>query len=266
MRQLLLSSVQADPSLCSRETPVVETFGKVDSAHSSPFVRTGGTNGAEPDAEKSISRSKRSEAHLQVLRLWLEKHTLLSLYELLINSGYDDLDALIEQMRSPLPLNEENLKEAGVNKPGHRARLVMRLEEEAGLYPKRSRRRGASPASTGGLFSCCTVPGNATIGLSTESPLREWLQQMKLEHLYDLFVDAGYDDYEALLAQMAWRAPVTDSLLEHEIGIDKPGYRSRILSKLQEETQGLPQSPTGEHVMSLEAGGRLTACDICTVC
>lgn len=273
VRQVLLSSVQRElassPSLYGRETPVIETFGKVDSAQSSvrtaPFVRTGGTVGAEPDAEKSISRSKRSEAHLQVLRLWLEKHTLLPIYELLINSGYDDLDALIEQMRSPLPLSEENLKEAGVDKPGYRVRLMMKLEEEAGLHPKKSRRRGASPTSAGSLFSCCTVPGNATIGQSSDSPLREWLLQMKLEHLYGLFVDAGYDDYEALLAQMAWRIPVTDDILERDIGIDKPGHRSRILSKLQEETHGPPHSPTGEPVLSMESEGMLTACAICTV-
>lgn len=269
VRQLLVSSVQGELgsfSLYSRDTPVIETFGKVDSAQSSvrtaPLARTGG---AEPDAEKSISRSKRSEAHLQVLRLWLEKHNLLPIYELLINSGYDDLDALIEQMRSPLPLSEENLKEAGVDKPGYRARLMMKLEEEAGLYPKRSRRRGASPTSAGSLFSCCTVPGNATIGLSSDSPLREWLLQMKLEHLYGLFVDAGYEDYEALLAQMAWRVPITDAILERDIGIDKPGHRSRILSKLQDETQGQPHPPTGEPVLSMENEGMLAACAICTV-
>lgn len=250
-----------------REVPVVETFGKFDSVHSSfkslPFARSGRTTRGEPDAERSISRSKRSEAHLQVLRLWLEKHSLLQIYELLITAGYDDLDALIEQTRSPLPLTDANLREAGIEKAGYRARFLLRLEEEAGLSPKKTRRRGTSPTASAGLFSCCTVPGNATTGFTSESMVREWLAQMKLDHLYTNFIEAGYDDYEALLAQMTWREPITDEILERDMRIEKPGHRSRILSKLQEEAHG---GPLGEETgLKLESAGKFTACDICAV-
>ncbi len=37
-------------------------------------------------------------------------------------------------MRSEVPLDEHMLKQAGVAKAGHRARILVRLEFEAGLF------------------------------------------------------------------------------------------------------------------------------------
>ena len=37
-------------------------------------------------------------------------------------------------MSSMVPITEAELVHAGVDKPGHRARILFRLEEEAGLY------------------------------------------------------------------------------------------------------------------------------------
>ena len=49
-----------------------------------------------------------------------------------MESGYDDLEALITQMQSPCPIKSESLDRIGISKPGHRYRIIIRLEEEAG--------------------------------------------------------------------------------------------------------------------------------------
>lgn len=39
-------------------------------------------------------------------------------------------------MRSGLPITDYMLEEAGIAKPGHRARILMKLDEESGLGPR----------------------------------------------------------------------------------------------------------------------------------
>lgn len=61
---------------------------------------------------------------------------------------------------------------------------------------------------------------------------------MKLEGLFDKFVNAGYESLNFLTEHMASDYPITDQVLWTEIGIVKPGHRVRILGKLMEATQG----------------------------
>ena len=244
--------------------PVIETFGKVDSALSS--LKTSLHKG-------QLGSPKHSDSFLKSLSQWLDKHNLSDILDTLISAGYDDIDALVEQMHSPLPLTEDNLKEVGVKKPGHRARFVMYLEEEAGLIPKKSGKRPPGSTQASAFLTCCAPPSNTTFGTMHQAPLRDWLQQIKLEGLMSKFQESGYDDLEALVVQMTWRRPVTDAVLEREIGIEKPGYRSRILSKLQEEAQictRVAQQPA--HVradsspqVSIDSSGKFVACDYCSV-
>ena len=62
-----------------------------------------------------------------------------------------------------------------------------------------------------------------------------WLNSLKLEDLYDTFVEGGYDELEAMLSQMRSRMPITAKTLR-DIGIYKPGYVARILAKLEQES------------------------------
>ena len=118
---------------------------------------------------------------------WLERLNLQYLFELLSEAGFDDVDSMIEQMRSPLPITEETLKNIGIEKPGHCIRLVNRLEEEAGLSRPRTRRRQISVSRPKNIFQCCTVPSNATFGIHGNISIYEWLEGIKLEHLNDNF-------------------------------------------------------------------------------
>jgi hypothetical protein len=48
---------------------------------------------------------------------------------------------------------------------------------------------------------------------------------MQLGGLHKPFVDTGYDDYEELLYLMGTQFPITDQVLEDDIGITKMGHR-----------------------------------------
>ena len=59
---------------------------------------------------------------------------------------------------------------------------------------------------------------------------------MKLEKYLKIFEQAGYEDIEFMCSQMQSKYPIDDNLLQ-KIGINKPGYRLRVLGKLIEDSQ-----------------------------
>jgi hypothetical protein len=85
---------------------------------------------AEPDAERS-GLDRRTEA--TPLFFWLERLGLPQYYSLLMEAGYDDIESMVDQMRSPLPLTESTFQSIGISKPGHVIRIVLKLEEDASL-------------------------------------------------------------------------------------------------------------------------------------
>jgi hypothetical protein len=115
-----------------------------------------------------------------------------------------------------------------------------------------------------GVFGA--LPSNATFGFNATPGLKEWLANIKLDALYPHFEESGYDDYDYLVGQMRTRKPITDDTLKHEIKIDKPGHRSRILSKLQEDLEILNcNRMTVDPNLSMEMTSKGTACEFCVL-
>jgi len=52
-----------------------------------------------------------------------------NLYNIFLKNGFDDLQMIIEQMKTNNPITHENLRKIGVNLPGQRAKILIKLEE-----------------------------------------------------------------------------------------------------------------------------------------
>jgi len=59
---------------------------------------------------------------------WLDRLGLSEYAEAFLEQGFDDLESLKEQMKSPMPLTHETLRQAGIKLSGHRARIIVQLE------------------------------------------------------------------------------------------------------------------------------------------
>jgi hypothetical protein len=72
----------------------------------------------------------------QDLHEWLKAIRLEKYAELLVESGFDDLHSLINMMAKDriMPLTHETLHEVGITLPGHRTRLLIKLEFDAGVF------------------------------------------------------------------------------------------------------------------------------------
>jgi hypothetical protein len=144
-------------------------------------------------------------------------------------NGFDNVNLLIEQMKTNIPIKDSELKKAGINIPGDRAKILIRLEEKGNLFP----------------FS---VPKNVYHSIDKDANINEdenvinlkrWLKEFKMEQYLNNFIKNGYYTVELFLFQMISKNPIDDEILEHEIGIEKIGHRSRILSILKEESKNI---------------------------
>lgn len=71
------------------------------------------------------------EIHSFLKILDLERYT-----PLFIKNGYDDLTLILDQMKSDMSITDDDLCEIGINLPGHRAKILIKLEEGMNSYLK----------------------------------------------------------------------------------------------------------------------------------
>ena len=147
----------------------------------------------------------------------------------LINNGFDDIQLIIEQTKgNNLGITDENLKEAGILLPGDRAKIIIKIQELAKnfVYPIPK-----------GVYYTCDDLDNIDSDIYIRK-LNNWLRNLKVENYLMNFISNGYHSLELLLVQMESKIPLNENLLK-DLGIDKIGYRTRIINKLKEEAKSL---------------------------
>ena len=175
------------------------------------------------------SKLKLSHKKNNPLIEFLSQINLLKYLDNLDNNGFDDINLLIEEAKNGDIVKDKELKEAGINIPGDRAKILIRIKEKANLLG-------------------FTVPKSVYYTLKNNDDLKndkhiidlnDWLKNIKVDRYLMNFINNGYHSIELLLMQMETENPLTTEILRDEIGIDKIGYRSRILNKLKEEGRSL---------------------------
>lgn len=226
-------------------------------------IGTGGFSVFRPDSEKAdISiRAAVEDRHLALVQ-WLRQQHLEEAVKPLIEAGFDDLDQLIAEMKRA-PMAPEQLVKVGISKKGHAIRLLAALEIEH----KQSIAETIPPRNKGyrRYWSCCTTTDRST-GLSTLPSLEQWLAALDLTCLLPRFEEAGYTEIDQVLMVMKTSYAFTDTTLENDLHILKPGYRHRLLSKLKEDS--VLYEPPLHRLTSrvrMERAESPVACELCTL-
>ena len=156
-----------------------------------------------------------------LLQINLEKY-----YEQLNQSEFSDIFKIIEENKNGHHINDYQLKNIGINKPGDRAKILIRIQEKSNLFD-------------------FTIPkavyyfiNNYNEQIEKDENLNKlllWLKEINLDIYISNFINNGYFSVDLLYVQMESKNPLTDEILKNEILIEKLGYRMRILNKLKEE-------------------------------
>lgn len=174
-----------------------------------------------PDANQPIAlKSSFVENPISEKKIgqWLAEIHLEGLVQNFLDLGIENNELLLNLLKGNVGNWDKMLiTHLGIDKPGHRKRIITKLKEDMGLC-KRS-----------GLFKLKN--SNAKLNFLS---LSEWLKSLNLEEWSDYFIAAGYDDYESLIFQMTTDQSINERILEEDIMIDDPLARMKICNQLME--------------------------------
>ena len=80
------------------------------------------------------SRLKTSHKRNNLLIEFLSQINLLNYLNNLDSNGFDDINLLIEEAKKGDIIKDQELKEAGINSPGDRSKILIRIKEKANLF------------------------------------------------------------------------------------------------------------------------------------
>ena len=166
----------------------------------------------------SVNNRKDNE---KIISKFLKEIDLDEKYKfLLIQSGFDDFNLLIEQIKNDcVPITYKNLKEIGIIKPGDCFKILLHLEEKANLF--------SFPFDYEKIYFFNERNNNF---------LYRFLSSMYLENYLNNFLMNGFSSPELMFLIMNSRNVINESVL-NEIGIEKIGYRMRIISKIKNDSK-----------------------------
>lgn len=237
-----ITGPQTSAKLQKKKSDDTFGFSQTSKSFKNDLIRKDTKEIQESVISEKVFIDKKGSIHQLEEKLELDEPHHKELYEFLcgislgkyiqnfLKNGFDDLGQMIEQMgkNSKEPLTDQNLADIGIKLPGHRARILIKLEEISKSFdfelPK-------------GLYYNLTEEFAATSEANYDQHVKyveNWLQQMKLNDFLPNFLKGGYYCLELLLIQMLSRNPITDKILEKDLKIEKIGYRGRLLNKLKQ--------------------------------
>ena len=164
----------------------------------------------------------------KLLRDFLSQINMGKYIGLLTTNGFDDINLILEQSKNGgASIQDNELKEAGISKPGDRAKILIRIQELSNNFSF------PVPKEIYHIVDDINDIENDEL----IQKLKKWLENLKVDDYLINFIYSGYHSVELLLMQMISDNPLTSEILKEEIGIDKIGYRSRIINKLKDEAR-----------------------------
>lgn len=171
-----------------------------------------------------------------------------------IQNGFDDLDVLISQTKKGNVITDETLKKIGIQCPGHRAKIIIHLEEKAHLYNFKLEKEIIYMAEQNSKYT---------------DYIYKFFANINLEEYVNNFISNGYLSPQLMFMQMVTRHPITDKILQNDIGIKKIGYRARILNSLTTESniyiKKLKKNNEDNKALTFENSNNINSCEVCDI-
>ena len=186
---------------------------------------------------------------------FLSKIKMEKYYKNLTLNGFDDIKLIIEQTKkNELGITNENLKEAGILLFGDRIKIIIRVQELSNNFPY---------LIPNEVYYTCENLINADIDKNILK-LNKWLKSINIENFLNNFISNGFHSLELLLIQNYSKEPLTIENLKNELGIEKIGFRQRIINKLKDDSIKFVNK-LKSNVLIVEEGKNKEICNNCTI-
>ena len=174
---------------------------------------------------ENINTSVSEKSSSNDLILFLQSIQMENYYLNLYLNGFDDIKLIINQTKTNLGITNKNLKDAGINFIGDRAKIIIKIQELAGNFSYKIPKE---------VYYKCENLENIENDKNIKK-LNKWLKEINLDTLLSNFITNGYHSIELLLFQLHCKEPLTMNNLKDDLGIKLIGFRQRIYNKLNED-------------------------------
>ena len=176
----------------------------------------------EKKMNKEIKEAK-EELYNFLLKIEMEQYT-----DILIQEGFDDIDLVINQMKTGNPINDDILREIGIERPGDRAKILIRIQECAGLFEFKIQFEPVYYINRK-KFEFLRYDFHV-------KALQNWLKKLKLQNYLGNFYNNGYYSPELIFVQKASKFPIDDTILERDLKIENINDRKLIMSSISSDS------------------------------
>ena len=169
-----------------------------------------------------------------------------------IESGFDNLGSLILITKSNIALSNQNLKDMGITVYGHRAKILIHLEEKAGIFPFSLEKDKIYE-----VIDDITNKNNSLFKFFASINLDQYIQN---------FIDNGIYSCELLFTQMLTRQPINERILEEDFNIENPNHRAFLYYNLRNWSKKYEKKLKIQEKNKIEyEGSSLNECEVCTI-
>ena len=176
----------------------------------------------EKKMNKEIKDTK-EELYNFLLKIEMEQYT-----DILIQEGFDDINLVINQMKTGNPINDDILREIGIERPGDRAKILIRIQECAGLFEFKIQFEPVYYINRK-KFEFLRYDFHV-------KSLQNWLKKLKLQNYLGNFYNNGYYSPELIFVQKASKFPIDDTILERDLKIENINDRKLIMSSISSDS------------------------------
>ena len=143
--------------------------------------------------------------------------------------GIDDINLVINQMKKGSPINDDILKEIGIERAGDRAKILIRIQECANLFNFK-------------------IPFEETYYINRKKfeflkydfhvkNLQNWLKTINLQKYLGNFYNNGYYNPELIFIQDASKFPINDTIIERDLKIENINDRKLLIDSISSSSE-----------------------------
>ncbi len=166
-----------------------------------------------------------------------------------LDNGFDDLNILLTLTKTSISITNQNLKEIGIKNGGHRAQILIHLEERAEIIPY--------------ILEKDIIYNNNQKDICSDDSLLKFLSKIKCDNYIDNFKRNGYTNSELLFSQMLTRQPITREMLIEDFHIDNKDVINLIINGLKNETNNYIKKITNHNTNVTYIHKKYNSCENC---
>ena len=182
--------------------------------------------GNEETNQKKEQKEKKEKDDLFT---FLKKIGMEEYNNLLINEGFDDINLIISQMKTGLPITDDALREIGIEKPGDRAKILIRVQEVSKMFDFKFPFEAV-------YYKNIKQFDSLKYDFHVKA-MQNWLKKLQLQNYLKNFYDNGYYSPELIFIQKASKFPINETILERDLKIENANDRKLIMNSISSNSK-----------------------------